>query len=248
MMFSDSVKLSRGTVYHHVTHWKAGSQWFLAVLKDAFDSAVVEPEPSLKHVYSHPPEIGKVYACCYITRQEYRLLQLPSNARRVVLIRDLRDTLISAYFSIRDSHGTNVFIDKWRPVLTRVSMEEGLMYLMEVWLFHSAMIQRTWLSEGEPVVRLEDFMSKPAETLHHVLSGAWGLKASMAQAEKLIRDNSFVRYSGGRQPGEEDVSAHYRKGVQGDWKKHFTPRAVEHFKALYHDVLLLSGYEKSRDW
>lgn len=247
MIFSDSVKLSPDTVYHHVTHWKAGSQWFLAVLKAAFNDAVVKPQPGMKHVYA-PPEVGKVYPCCYITQREYLMLPLAPNARRVVLIRDLRDTLTSAYFSIRQSHESNMFVDKWRPVLQRVSPEDGLMYLMEVWLFHSAMIQRTWLSAGEPVVRLEDFMKRPAETLHHVFSGAWGLKTSMAQAEKLMRDNSFARLSGGRQPGEEDISAHYRKGVQGDWKKHFTPRAVEHFKALYSDVLVLSGYEKSRDW
>src|SRR5688572_4324518 len=248
MIFSDSVKLSPDTAYCHVTHWKAGSQWFLAVLKAAFKEAVVKPQPGMKHAYSTAPEAGKVYPCCYITRQEYFILQWPPNARRIVLIRDLRDTLISAYFSLRESHETNQFVDKWRPVLQRVSMEEGLMYLMEVWLFHSAMIQRTWLSAGEPVVRLEDFMSRPAETLHQVLSGAWGLKTSMAQAEKLMRENSFARLSGGRQPGEEDISAHYRKGVQGDWKQYFTPRAVEHFKALYNDLLVLSGYEKSRDW
>lgn len=243
-----SIKLSNDTAYHHITHWKAGSQWFLAVLKAAFKSAVVQPEEDLRHVTSRPAEGGRIYPCCYMTQSEYRALHLPAKARRIVLIRDLRDTLISGYFSIRDSHKSNAFVDKWRPVLSRSSMEDGLMYLMDEWLVQSAHIQRGWLANGETVTRLEDFMTKPVDTLREVLKARWDVKISKWHAARLMRRQSFERHSGGRKPGQEDRSSHYRKGVHGDWRKYLTPKAVQHFKERFNKILLQSGYESSPDW
>src|SRR5687767_1020290 len=94
------IRLDRDTAYYHITHWKAGSQWFLALLKDAFGAAVVEPRELVKHTYATPAEPGKIYPCCYLKRQEFLAVPSPPKARRLVLIRDLRDTLVSGYFSI----------------------------------------------------------------------------------------------------------------------------------------------------
>jgi hypothetical protein len=55
-------------------------------------------------------------------------------------------------------------------------------------------------------------------------------------------------YAGGRAPGEEDVTSHYRKGVPGDWKLHFGPAHIDYFKQHYNDLLLKLGYEQSPDW
>ena len=243
-----SINLSPDTVYYHITHWKAGSQWFFALLKAAFRSAVVEPEADVAHVTSRPPLPGRIYPCCYISQTRYAALKLPERARRIVIIRDLRDTLISGYFSMRDTHDPNDAISKLRSHLKSVSTEEGLIYLMDQWLNPSASIQRTWIEAAEPIVRLEDFMSKPADTLRSVLNTGWGVQISSFQARKLIRHHSFERYSKGRKPGEEDTSSHYRKGVHGDWRNYFTPRVVAEFKTRFNPILLKTGYENSPDW
>jgi sulfotransferase family protein len=248
MTMNSAIELSPDTVYYHVTHWKAGSQWFLALLKDAFPDAVAEPQDLVKHVYINPPQNGRIYPCCYLTQPEFAAVPAAAKAKRFVLIRDLRDTLVSGYFSMRYTHSLMGQIEKYRWFLNRWSMEEGLIYLMDVWLLQSALIQRSWLASGERVFKLEDCMERPDESLRLVFSEGWGLEVPPGATEKLAGRHAFTNYSGGRKPGQEDTKSHYRKGVRGDWRQYFTPRVTERFKALYNDLLLAGGYEATPDW
>jgi lipopolysaccharide transport system ATP-binding protein len=54
--------------------------------------------------------------------------------------------------------------------------------------------------------------------------------------------------TGGRPRGQEDVGAHERRGVAGDWRRHFTPKLTSACKALYGDLLIAAGYEKDEAW
>jgi hypothetical protein len=64
----------------------------------------------------------------------------------------------------------------------------------------------------------------------------------------IIYEHRFSAFAEGRGRGEEDASSHYRKGLAGDWRNHFTDRHVAHFKARYNDLLIKTGYGKSLDW
>lgn len=78
-----------------------------------------------------------------------------------------------------------------------------------------------------------------------------GRRLSRISAERLlgvVHGQRFARQSGGRAPGEEDVRSHWRKGVAGDWRNHFSPEHVRAFKQSYDPLLLALGYEKSADW
>ncbi|MGH7858702.1 MAG: sulfotransferase domain-containing protein [Candidatus Binatia bacterium] len=82
-----------------------------------------------------------------------------------------------------------------------------------------------------------------------VVRSPFSLKA--LPAERLlgiVYENDFTRKSGGRKPGEEDVTSHYRKGVAGDWMNHFRPEHVAMFKKKYDDVLVKLGYENDDRW
>jgi hypothetical protein len=65
---------------------------------------------------------------------------------------------------------------------------------------------------------------------------------------RILEKKSFQRMSGGRKAGEEDVKNHFRKGVPGDWRNHFTPALTEAFKYRYNAVVLKLGYETDEDW
>lgn len=52
----------------------------------------------------------------------------------------------------------------------------------------------------------------------------------------------FERNSKGRRRGQEDTSSHYRKGVAGDWKAHFTPKVTARFEERFPDLLERLGY------
>lgn len=52
----------------------------------------------------------------------------------------------------------------------------------------------------------------------------------------------FERNSKGRKQGQEDTSSHYRKGVAGDWKEHFSPEVTAHFEERFPNLLEKLAY------
>jgi hypothetical protein len=90
------------------------------------------------------------------SRKKKRVAAIPPNHRRIVIIRDLRDTLISAYFSIKISHGIaneSINMSKARDWLRARDQEVGLLAMLEHWLPVCAAIRETWLHAGEPLLR-----------------------------------------------------------------------------------------------
>jgi hypothetical protein len=57
-----------------------------------------------------------------------------------------------------------------------------------------------------------------------------------------LERNSFDRLTGGRLPGEEDASHHYRHGLAGDWRSHFTDEHVAEFRRMFGDLAERLGY------
>lgn len=64
---------------------------------------------------------------------------------------------------------------------------------------------------------------------------------------KRVHQNRFSKRAGGRAIGEEDVSHHFRKGVPGDWKNHFSPEHVREFNRRHRDLLEMTGYDRPTD-
>src|SRR5690348_2267422 len=102
----------------HVTHWKAGSQWLHRILRDIALDRIVAPQLFEKQFLIEPIVAGAIYPTVYVTKEQFESVPLPTGSKKFVVIRDLRDTLVSAYFSIRYSHAV---IDKslaeWRERL-----------------------------------------------------------------------------------------------------------------------------------
>lgn len=233
----------------HVTHAKAASQWMRAILEDLFGAATVPPEYHGRQVWGRPIELGRVYTCFNVGKPEFDALEMPGEARPMVLLRDLRDTLVSAYFSLRNSHETKTGeLTYYRSLLSHLSCEEGLLFLAETWLGRAAWIQRTWLASGVRCYKVEDCFAEPERVLARLMQESWGLTLEPQVLETVIKRHSFKELSGGRPRGSEDQHSHYRKGVAGDWVNHFTPRLARRFEYLYNDVLLVAGYISQAGW
>src|SRR5690349_6045287 len=93
----------------HVTHAKAGSSWIRDILELVFCEHVAPRGPWVaketggdlsKHVFAP----NRIYPAMFMTRDE--LLAHPElrDAPRFFILRDLRDTLVSLYFSLKVSH------------------------------------------------------------------------------------------------------------------------------------------------
>lgn len=112
----------------------------------------------------------------FATRRQYEAVA-PPGALRFVVVRDLRDTLVSAYFSFRDTHPENPAVDELRRELRSRSLEDGLLLLMEDFLPRCARIQDSWQREA---LRYETLAEQP-EILATILR-AMGLRVPRIDA------------------------------------------------------------------
>jgi hypothetical protein len=244
---------ARGTdrriVIVHATHWKAGSQWVRAVLEGAQPQRAVPVKDDMSHVTADPIVRGGIYTPVYLPRwvvDESIPRDIPQ--ARFAVIRDLRDTLISWYFSLKCSHSSNEFIDRIRPVLAGLSEEEGLIHLIQLQAGLQPMvdIQTSWLRGPDLVVRYEDMIADEQGQFQRIFEHC-RIPVPPRRRREIVREHSFESKAG-RRPGVEDPANHRRKGIAGDWQNHFTPGVKGAFKERFGRVLVETGYETGTDW
>ena len=233
----------------HVTHWKAGSQWVNKILINLFSDRVVTPNLNQSQFLLSTIKPGGVYPTLYVTNEQMKRVHLPKNTKRFIVFRDLRDTLISGYFSMKFSHKEVANeLSGLRMRLSHLNLEEALLYMMKEWLPSCANIQISWLNSGDPYLKYEDLLVDDVKILKKIFIDDFDLEISIDQIESAILDNRFENLTGGRERGSEDFSKHERKAIQGDWKNYFTPAIKKEFKLRYGAVLVQAGYERDLNW
>ena len=229
----------------------------------------------LPSFYMEPFVRGNIYGTVYLTREEfqktvsgrfwrtkdgsffyprrvlgnwwnYRIRD--THYRSFVVIRDLRDTLISVYFSTKYSHPLIVDrLTQIRSVLTSSSEEDGLIYLLSDVLPDFARIQASWIGARDALLlRYENILGNEY-TFFEQLMEYCQIEVSRKRLQGIVRYNIFEAATG-RRRGEEDVNAHLRKGIVGDWRNHFTERVKAEFKKQYGKLLIDTGYERDLNW
>lgn len=99
---------------------------------------------------------------------------------------------------------------------------------------------------GVVTVRYEDLLADPGSILAGVLA-SHGHEPDPWRIGWAVEGNSMRRATG-REPGQEDPGSFVRKGVAGDWKKHFSDESRDVFAARAGAALVELGYETSDDW
>ena len=231
----------------HVTHWKAGSQWIHRILRECCPGRCLPPDANNEHVNRFPIRASLIYPTVYATRERLDQLMPPCPVRRFVVIRDLRDAIVSWYFSVNCNHPTMPSIVQRRAALQSLSEEDGLCSTIQEGQ-PIADIIRSWLGAEDPLIRYEDLLCDDEAILTKVLIDHCRLPVERAWLAKVVRDSRFEKLSGGRQRGQEDIAAPKRKGVVGDWRNHFTDRVKDTFKRQFGDLLVAAGYERGDNW
>ncbi|MBA2443146.1 MAG: sulfotransferase [Rubrobacter sp.] len=106
---------------------------------------------------------------------------------------------------------------------------------------------RSLLGENYLEVRYEDLLVSPEKEIRNIL-GFLGALSDERTVAGCVGSSSFERLSKGRQPGEEDPSSFFRKGIAGDWRNVFTEKDKRVFKKEAGDLLVELGYEQNGRW
>ena len=101
---------------------------------------------------------------------------------------------------------------------------------------------------GERLFKFEELISDPQRMFLQIFVDHCGIDIDEDQLHEALQRNSFERLSGGRRTGVEDRHNHFRKGIAGDWKNHFSAEINDAFKRRYGELLIETGYEEDLNW
>ncbi|PHS02968.1 MAG: hypothetical protein COA78_19570 [Blastopirellula sp.] len=178
---------------------------------------------------------------------------LPSEFEKGIhVVRDVRDLVVSAYYSHLHSHPT----DNWpelqahRKLLERLPKDAGMIaeigFLESV--FHEghacsplqAMLDWNYEDPRIMNIRMEDMVREPYRVIIQSLRFL-DLPCPQNLAE-ILGNFTFEKISGGRKPGDLDKNSHYRSGVAGDWKTELPEAASLYLTEKYSPMLKQMGY------
>ena len=84
----------------HITVYKAGSQWIYNILLQCVPERLVPPKVDSAQFVVDEIIPGKIYPTIYLPRTLFYKKSIPSRSKHFVVLRDLRDILVSGYFSL----------------------------------------------------------------------------------------------------------------------------------------------------
>jgi Sulfotransferase domain len=171
------------------------------------------------------------------------------------IIRDPRDMVISGYFYHLWTH------EKWchekkekygnrsyQELLKSLPQEEGI--TREIVRMKGAIKNMKNWDYTNPnflEIKLEDLAKNEKSIFEQIFQQYGFSQEEMELAMSVVDELSFEKRAG-RERGKEDRNSHFRKGVSGDWKNHFTPDHKELFKITYPGTLVKLGYESDENW
>ena len=157
------------------------------------------------------------------------LSQLFPEAKHLIMVRDGRDIVISAWF-----HNKRV-VEKFQPSVQAEThpSEKFITLAAEAWAIEQqAAVDFAEQNPGKVLfIRYPDLVSACDEQLGYVFNFL-GVPASEDEIHACIRNCSFEALSGGRVRGEENALSFFRKGINGDWQNYFRREDNELFLKL----------------
>jgi len=162
--------------------------------------------------------------------------QLFPRSRFLLIVRDPRDALVSAWFrnlrmqpDFREQAGT---VSRW------------VLNGSRSWARALAAVRRRGEQMGDrfSLVRYEDLHAEPGATARGVFEFL-GADAAPEVVSTCLQATAFDRYSGGRGRGEEVAGDFFRKGEVGDWRNHVDGATAARVRELAGPVMRSFGYE-----
>ena len=178
--------------------------------------------------------------------ESYLRIPKPESYRSFYTLRDSRDIVVSPYFVSRRDAARNPQSDYSRQMANPDTGLPLMIDQLEQMALFAAL--RSWAEaaadERVLVLRFEDLIGPRQFQFFQQLLAHCDIAMPAETLKALLAAHSFETLSGGRKPGQEDVNAHYRKGVAGDWRNHLTGQRLDHFHAVTGDLVTLLGYEE----
>lgn len=249
-------------VFHCCVH-KTASQWLRKIFADprTFEGCGLRPynyeesmpggadsRPLTERTFEGEFPRHTIVTPIYIDLPGFERIPKREPFRAFFVSRDPRDLVVSRYFSMKHSHKVMGPIGAMRERLRELSEEDGLaLIISSPAMVATATALRSWQQGAARDGRLRVFsyealtgdgqFDRCRELMSHCQ-----ITVPDGALRQLLQDYSFRSMTEGRERGVEDVHAHLRKGVAGDWRNHFTTALCERFRAAHGTLAEDLGY------
>ena len=204
---------------------RSGTKWMVNIVEKLLDA---DPYWRLKKILKS------------LTTQKTRVLHLhegiindlKKNQKLIFIYRDVRDSIVSGYFYIRNGlHGGTMrcTTDAFR----HLSKEDALERQIKMYMMYRMPVISYWFDVDDDrvcKVRYEDMVAEPINQIEKI-TNQFGLRITSSRIKKIANEVSFLNMTG-RKSGTENPFSHQRKGEPGDWKNHFTKRHIQLFNQM----------------
>jgi Sulfotransferase domain len=227
---------------------KSGGTWLANMLSECLQVPFPDPQA--------PPQFKSM-----ILRDTK--LYSPHYHNIVVVFRDGRDVMISAYYHFLFHNELNLpyGVERRRKTLgfkdfhdIRANLPRFIEYMFTEfpiggWTtrFNWSQFVESWIDKPVTSVRYEDMLQHTVATLARVLRDLTAQEFCTERLSQVDKQYSFHHLTG-RQPGQEKKNTFIRKGIAGDWKNNFSPEARQVFAEFGGPQLIKLGYEPNDHW
>ena len=140
----------------------------------------------------------------------------------------------------------------YQDVLKSLDKEEGILFEMSSphgAIRNTASRMLNWNYNNQYILELKyEEIIQDTEKYFLQVFNHYGFNAKETEiAMEVVERCKFEKITG-RSMGAENPKNHFRKGIAGDWKNHFTESHKKAFKELYPGLLEKLGYEQNDLW
>lgn len=159
------------------------------------------------------------------------------NIRKLKILKNLLNRYAGYIWSKKRSYSRTIDLSKNEGLI-----DQYVAIRAKEWKYHV----ESWLKLGQPYFRYEDLLTDTHSVLRKIFNhiGADIDEDLLAETIELMSFENCRKL----EKGLDQNVRFYRKGIQGDWKNHFTDKQKEIFKNIAGTTLINLGYENNLDW
>ncbi len=262
------IKVTEKVPIYVIGYPKPGNTWVARLLSDLLDSPIEAGDDAVNQA-DNDKEFRGDYS---IVKGHYSRSSRPeyisNNSKIIYVVRDFRDVLISGFFFCHNNFPEKKILIKSNEFFSsfyKIYFYHQLRRMTKKWVSHELTVIRNYIYRSpkntvgswsdhvkywtaQPnisVVRYEDLLHNPIESIDGILSGI-DVTHHHASIGETIERQSFSNRKDNFLRSDDEVNHKFlRKGGSGDWKRFLNSQAIKRIEDTHGRVMRGLGYTKS---